>query len=224
VLAGMRLCFRRGGTTSCIVLAALLAACYAPQLPAGAPCADTSRCPYGQSCIAGVCSLSDQAPVDAAPGSRPPIDAAIDTGPSNRCLSTTTCMAATQLGTLSGDTGHPTVTAHGSQGAWLRLRVTENDLSLGGTTMTLRATLTVPAGVDFDVVLHLNPDSDVLECTTALGSPTANGNVKQVQAAWGEDVFDNDSDDSRDVSIEVRPLSAACAPGAEWQLTLAGDV
>src|SRR5262245_47502271 len=103
-----------------LVVAGLLAACYAPQLPAGAPCADTSRCPLGQYCIAGVCSLSDQGPIDSSPDAghkQPPIDAAIDTAPGNSCLSRTTCMAATQLGTLSGDTGHPTLTAHGSQGA-----------------------------------------------------------------------------------------------------------
>ena len=46
---------------------ALLAACFSPRPPAGAPCADDQVCPSGLTCIAGAC---------VPPGTVPPDDAA----------------------------------------------------------------------------------------------------------------------------------------------------
>jgi len=205
-----------------------LVACYEPQLPLGAPCRDSARCPDGQQCIAGACSLADLAPVDASPGSGhervPPdatSDAAIDAA-GDSCQGSATCATAVALGTLSGDTDHQTLSSHGSRGAWLRVRVTENDGSPAGIPLSLRATLTVSGG-DFDVVLHVNPDRDVVECTASLGTASSNGNAKQILASWGEEVVANGDDDSRDVSIEIRPVAGACAAGAQWQLLLEGN-
>jgi hypothetical protein len=46
-------------------LFALLAGCYDPRLPEGAPCDSTRKCPSQQSCVLGRCSLQDAPPVDA---------------------------------------------------------------------------------------------------------------------------------------------------------------
>jgi len=52
---------------------------------------------------------------------------------------------------------------------------------------------------------------------------TTSGTVKQVRASWGEDVVSDGETDSRDVSIEVVPRSAACSPAARWQLAIEGN-
>jgi hypothetical protein len=84
----------------------------------------------------------------------------------------------------------------------------------------LSATVTSPAGVDFDVAVYLNPDNDVVECSAAAGTQTTTGSVKETRASWG-DTFA--TSDSRYVSIEIRRLSGSCAPAQMWQLDVEGD-
>ena len=76
----------------------LLYACYSPSLPAGHPCADDSRCPSGQKCIAGFCGGSNT-PVDVQAVDTPtkPIDAGPDAPPvacnvPEDCPNTNTCV------------------------------------------------------------------------------------------------------------------------------------
>jgi hypothetical protein len=58
----------------------MLAGCYSPQLPAGAPCDTAEQCPLQQYCVQGKCSLRSTPDLDApepepdAPP--PPVDAA----------------------------------------------------------------------------------------------------------------------------------------------------
>ena len=203
-----------------------LAACYAVAPLPGAPCVDSDHCPDGQQCVAGTCGGALTAQIDA--GSGPPHDAAgapqTDAAPpATGCASSDRCLTAATLGMVSGDTGHQTLSAHGSRAAWLRVRVTEDDNSFEGIPLHVLARLTPPPGADFDVVLYANPDADIVECTTPIGTPSASGNVKQVRASWGEDVVSDGESDSRDVSIEIRPRSGSCASGAEWQLAIEGD-
>lgn len=207
-------------------LSAAVAGCYAPMLPSGEPCATTDGCPTDQRCVAGVCTLAATLPVDAgapdAPGRTPPVDSPpVDAGPS--CQSPDACTTAITLGTISGDTGNQTLTASGSRAAWYRVRVTENDTDLDGVPMHVLARLTQSAGANFDVRIYVNADTDVLECTNTTGVATTSGNVKLVRASWGEDVVTNGENDSRDVSIEVRPLSSSCSPTATWQLVIEGN-
>jgi hypothetical protein len=49
------------------------------------------------------------------------------------------------------------------------------------------------------------------------------GTARQLRASWDEAVVTDGEDDSRDVSIEVRPLSGACSPTAKWQLVIEGS-
>lgn len=206
-------------------ISCVLAGCYAPTaLPAGSPCASTTGCPTDQRCVAGFCTEAagltvDAAAPDAARGGTVPGDApAGDAGPSPTCQSSDACATAITLGKVSGDTGDQTLTAQGSRAAWFRVRVTE-DATFSDGSMHVLARLTPPAGEDFDVQVYVNPDADVLECTSATGAATTSGTVKQVRASW-QDVL---NDASRDVSIEVRPLSGACSPTAKWQLVIEGN-
>jgi hypothetical protein len=212
------------------LISCALAGCYAPvALPPGSPCTTTAGCPTDQQCIAGFCTQAvglggdaggpgtgsiGNAPGDAAPG---------DGGPAVTCQSSDACTTAITLGKVSGDTGNQTLTAQGSRAAWFRVRATENEATLDGIPMRVLARLTPPAGADFDVRIYVNPGTDLLECTNTSGVATTSGTVKQIRASWGEDVVTNGEDDSRDVSIEVRPLSGSCAPTAKWQLVIEGN-
>jgi hypothetical protein len=54
----------------------VLAACYAPAAPAGAPCSPTGACPADQTCVVGVCTTSS--------GSLPDANVTIDGPPGDR--------------------------------------------------------------------------------------------------------------------------------------------
>src|SRR5262245_28820622 len=77
-----------------VVLAVMMAGCYAPRFPEGAPCEIDGDCPAPQRCSARVCSASaapdashdamDDAAIDAGADAAPdtgvdPMDALIDT-------------------------------------------------------------------------------------------------------------------------------------------------
>jgi hypothetical protein len=205
-------------------IAGALAACYAPALLPGAPCATDAQCPSGQSCVARFCSITESAPVDAArggAGDAPASDAPF-AGASD-CQTTEQCPTAATLGTVSGDTGHQTLTARGSRAAWFHVRVAENDSTVTGTPLRVLATLASPPGASFEVVLYVNVALDVVECSTTTGVTMTTGNATQASASWGEDAVANGVDDSRDLAIEIRPLSGSCASGATWELSVAGN-
>jgi hypothetical protein len=72
-------------------------ACFSPEPPSGSPCADDSRCPKGQKCIAGFCSgnpvvvdtpkVFEDAGIDAPPDGPPPM---CINAPD--CVNTNTCV------------------------------------------------------------------------------------------------------------------------------------
>lgn len=178
----------------------------------------------GLALIASCASAGNEAPADAPADGRPPIDAAIPVDAAvNMCPSAATCQTAMVLGQVSGDTNNQRLMAAGYQAAWLRVRVTEDDNDFPGLTLRVAARLTSPPGVDFDVFVYVNAGSDVVECSTTTGTTTTNGAVNQVRAEWGEGGVPNGVSDSRHVSIEVRPISGACAPSQMWQLEVEGN-
>ena len=89
--------------------------------------------------------------------------------------------------------------------------------------MRVAASLTSPSAVDFDVFVYVNAGSDAVECSTTTGTVTSNGLVDTVKAEWGEGVIPNGSDDSRNVSIEVRPKSGQCMASYTWALEVEGN-
>jgi hypothetical protein len=162
----------------------------------------------------------DAGPIDSAPriDAPTPID-----GQLNTCVSTPTCQGAMMLGTVSGDTGNVKLSAMGTDAAWFRVRVTEDENSIGGLALRVAAKLTSPSAVNFDVFVYVNTGSDVIECSHTVGTATTAGPVDQVKAEWGEGTIANGSNDGRNASIEVRPISSNCDPGQPWQLEIEGD-
>lgn len=164
------------------------------------------------------------APADAP---RVPVDAPppVDAPAQSQCTSSATCATAMALGSVSGDTGNATVQGSGYQAAWFQVRVTEDDNDPFGVPMNLTAQLTSPAGTNYDLFLYVNTGSDVVECTNVSTSSTSTGATDVAHLTWGETgTFANGADDSRTVSIEVRPISGTCSPGATYQLTVTGDM
>jgi hypothetical protein len=150
------------------------------------------------------------------------VDAAPD-APISLCTSTATCAAAMDIGSVSGDTGNAMVTANGYQAAWFRVRVTEDDSSVSGTPLRVTARLMSPAGTNYDLYLYVNTGSDVVECSSISGSGMSTQQLDSVSLSWGEGTVANGADDSRSVSIEVRPVSGPCSMSQPYQLTVLGD-
>jgi hypothetical protein len=158
------------------------------------------------------------------PADSPPFEPPADSPPANLCPSTATCQTATQLGTVSGDSGNVKLTGtSGHQSAWFRVRVTEDDSDVPGLTLRVAAKLTSPATNDYDVFVYVNSSSDAIECTTTTGTTTTNGAINENRAEWGEGAIPNGSDDSRNVSVEVRPIGTSCSPANPWQLEIEGN-
>ena len=179
---------------------------------------------WGLACaLLGACAT-------AAPNEAPPVDApkSIDAPPQidapvDLCASTSTCQAATDLGSISGDTGSDMVTANGYQSTWVKVRATEDDSGLSGRKLTVTAQLTSPANASYGVFVYVNSGNDVIECTTPSGTPSTSGSTETVKVKWGEGSIPNGSDDSRTVSIEVRPMSSTCSAAQPWQLVVLGN-
>lgn len=168
----------------------------------------------------------------ASSGVEPPIDAPIqidaprrqiDAPPQDACSSSAMCVTAMDLGTVSGDTGSQMVMTSGFQAAWFKVRVTEDDSGVPGIKLSVTAQLTSPASADYDVFTYVNSGSDVVECTTPSGTTTKNGTTDASRELWGEGTIPNGSDDSRTVSIEVRPISGTCSASQPWQLVVIGN-
>lgn len=152
------------------------------------------------------------------------VDAPADSAPLATCTSSDACASAMMLGTVSGDSGNVKLTASGYRSAWYRVRVTEDNSSVGGLALRVAAKLTSPTAPMFDVFVYVNAGSDQIECSTTTGTVSTSGMTKQVRAEWGEGTISNGSDDGRNVSIEVRPLSqSGCAASAPWQLEIEGN-
>jgi hypothetical protein len=164
-------------------------------------------------------------PADARVDAATPIDApaSIDAPPGNACATAATCASAQMLGTVSGDTGAATLSADGYQAAWFRVRVTEDYSDSVGLALRLEASLTSPSSGAFQTFVYVNEGDDVVECSTTMGTVETTGNLEDVRAEWGEGLFPNGADDSRFVTIEVRPSTTACAASAPWHLDVEGN-
>ncbi len=136
------------------------------------------------------------------------------------------CQQVTSSGTVSGDSGAQSVVITGSDPEWVQVRVTEDNHGLVGHKLKVTGTLDSPTGENFDLFVYVNPSSDVaLECTNVVGSSTnAAGVSDTVSTTWGESGIPNGSDDSRNVSFEVRAAAGTtCDPNSSWTLTVQGN-
>jgi hypothetical protein len=159
----------------------------------------------------------DAAPVDAAPD---PGD-----GSSAACTAPDTCLTADNLPSVSGDTSSASQSATGFTSKWLMVTFTEDDSSPIGQPMNAHVTLTSPPGANFDLFLYVNTGGSATDraCSTVSASSTNATGVDNASFSWGEGTVANGSDDTRIVSIEVRFISGACAPGSKWTLSVSGN-
>ena len=136
------------------------------------------------------------------------------------------CASSTSMGSVSGDTGSGVKTATGSNGQWLKIDVTENDSSLfSSVDLKVRITLDSPAGENFDLYVYMGKtkaDGGGIECTTVAGSSTLATGQDVVSLGWPDKRPIGGSDDSRTLSIEVRPAGEPCDASATWTLTVLG--
>ena len=140
------------------------------------------------------------------------------------CASPNTCVGATDLGSISGDTGADTKTGQGSGSQWFKVRVTENDNGVFAVPLIAKAELTSPPGTNFDVYLYVAGSLSGQECSAVSASSTSTSNFDSAKVEFGESgTFSNGSDDSRTVTVEVRWVSGTCSPTAKWSLTVRGD-
>ena len=55
------------------------------------------------------------------------------------------------------------------------------------------------------------------------GTASTSGTTDTLAIHWGESGISNGNDDSRTVSIEIRPIGTTCSSGQQWQLSVRGD-
>ena len=149
-----------------------------------------------------------------------------DAGTNNpaSCMTSNSCPSAIDLGVVSGDVGTVTQNGTGTTAKWLSVRVGEDNSSLfGGQKLKLQATLVSPPGVNFDLYMYVNPNSDEQECASILGSSVNTTGSDSATIEWGEGSIPNGSDDGRTVSIEVRYTSGTCDPNTKWTLEVKGN-
>lgn len=152
-------------------------------------------------------------------------DAPTEGGDGGVCLATNACASARDIGKVSGDSNADQLTAKGSVSEWLSLRVTE-DATLTGASLKVKLTLLSPTDENFDLFVHYDPLMDVVKCAPpASASSTQQAGISDsVSLSWGEGVVPNGGLDDRTLRIEVRHVSGACKPGAEWTLIVQGNL
>jgi hypothetical protein len=123
------------------------------------------------------------------------------------------CSAPYNIGTMSGDSGNPTLSDSWYNDEFDVFRLTENDNGI--VYLSAHIDLYSPPGVDYDLYVYC------VSCSAVMGSSTAGG--------WGghHDTFDvrNDDDwgstDDFNILVEVRYYSSnRCA---NWTLTVTGN-
>jgi hypothetical protein len=148
-----------------------------------------------------------------------------DSGGGDSCTYTNACAAPTMMGMIAGDESGATLTASGSAAQWLAVDMLEEDSSALAVPMKITATLTSPAGANYDLYAYLGPSgTTTIECTTVKASSTNGaGQVDTVSFEWGETgTFANGVDDSAMVTLEVRYVSGPCTANDAWSLSLHG--
>jgi hypothetical protein len=146
-----------------------------------------------------------------------------DTGSSVACSNALTCATASVLGMVSGDESSPNLQAMGTEPTWLAFRVSEDNDSPIGESLSFTATLQSPAGYDFDLYVWRGADGASNGCNGTLQQSTAASGPDVVHMDWGEAGVANGSDDGRWIAVEIRSKDGICDPNAAWTLLVEGD-
>lgn len=136
------------------------------------------------------------------------------------CTAPSPCSGATVLLAVSGDTGADVRTASAATSQWFKVKVEENDDSIDGVELWMRATLVSPPGTNYDLYVYTSGSCG----SAASGQSVQTSSNDLVSSQFGESgLFSNGSSDSRDVLVEVRHVSGPCNASTPWQLTIAGN-
>ncbi|HEY8080154.1 MAG TPA: hypothetical protein VIF62_38750, partial [Labilithrix sp.] len=164
-------------------------------------------------CEAGVCSPAPQGGPDNGGGTPPPEDGGAPVA-SGACKTINACANATDLGSVSGDTGADVRSHQGTGGEFFTIRVTEDDHSAFGKALTAAITLVSPSRENYDLYVYDTDCSKPSEQSTQ-----GTGTTDAVNLSWGEGYVANDGDDSKTIRIEVRPTSTTCGTD-KWSLVI----
>jgi hypothetical protein len=144
-------------------------------------------------------------------------DAGVDAGGTINCAATSTCATANASGSVSGDKASAPVVVTGDRSAWVLVRVSEDSSSAFGVPLSLRATLASPVGANYDLYMYEDAPT---QCTTATKQSVMTSGSDVINTSFGEmGVFSNNSDDDKDIYLEVRQVS-----GTNWTLTFEGNL
>jgi hypothetical protein len=175
----------------------------------------------------GTTSRGDEAttapPPDDTTSGSPPDTTGGDDGPVGNCPNLDTCVSASGIGLVSGDTGAQSIGASGSEPTWIEFQVTENDDSLVGAQLSFTVTLTSPASADFDLYVYRSAAGGSSGCNGMLQQSMSTGSQDAVSMTWGEGLVPNGLDDGVWVSVEIRAKDDACMPPDEWTLEVEGN-
>lgn len=152
----------------------------------------------------------------------------VDTGTPCTTLGATECKSSAEvLAAISGDTGSGTAVKSGSDGAFFRVTITEDDSSLlSSKDLKVRISLASPPGANFDLYVYKGKakgDGGAVECATVAKSSTLTGGTDVVSLTWNDNRPIGGFDDSTPLSIEVRPTGTKCDPADTWTLTVEGN-
>lgn len=144
------------------------------------------------------------------------------------CAAPTACASGKLLAEMTGDLGTDTRTASGTTSTWITVPVVEGDtgpFAITGRSMRVRATLTSPTGVDFDLYAYISSDLSKRECSLVAQSSRRTTATDTVNLEWGESNggLSNGSRDDANVTFEVRRVSGTCDASTTWTLNIEGN-
>lgn len=144
------------------------------------------------------------------------------------CAAPTACASGKLLAEMTGDIGTDTRTASGTTSTWITVPVVEGDtgpFAITGRSMRVRATLTSPTGVDFDLYAYVSNDLSKRECSLVAQSSRRTTPTDTVNLEWGESNggLSNGSRDDANVTFEIRRVSGTCDATTTWTLNIEGN-
>lgn len=139
------------------------------------------------------------------------------------CDDGSTCPGAAVLGGIAGDESSSQLTTDGDTNTWVTFQVSENNSDVVGEQLSFTASLTSPAGLDYDLHVFRGLEGGATGCGGQQGQSTNAVGIDSVSMSWGEGALANNLDDSAWVAIEIRSKDGVCMPGATWTLTVVGD-
>lgn len=166
------------------------------------------------------------ASTEAPPDTNTPdsLDAPAEEAPLS-CDPTALCPDLESIGSVSGDTDSPSITANGTRSKWLKVRVTEDDSGLTAVALSATLTLDSPAGSNFDLYVYVanTAQQTDIECTKLTKASTNASGADVVSIGWPDKQGVGGLEDGRNVTVEIRFAGGTCPDTAPWSLLVEGN-